>query len=166
MNTHYQLSSDYNYDENNWVLRAGYGILAIAAPVPAYSHTGAFNFVDSEGRELHGDYKYTLTFDKEKLPPVTEFWSIPMYDMAGYFIDNPINRYTVNSFMLENDDFHVADGKLIFYLQPEKPGDPAQAKNWLPTPKGEKFRTTPRFYGPKASLIDGSYKMPLPVRVD
>ncbi len=165
MNKH-QLSTDYNYDETNWVLRAGYGILAIAAPVPAYSHTGTFSFVDSEGRKLHGDHRYTLTFNMANLPPVTEFWSIPMYDLAGYFVDNPINRYTVNSFMLKNEDFHVADGKLTFYLQPEKPSDPEQAKNWLPTPKGEGFRMSPRFYGPEAPLIEGSYPMPLPVRVD
>ena len=90
-----------------------------------------------------------------------------MYDLAGYFVNNPINRYTVNSFMLENGDFHItADRKLVFYLQAEKPGDSNHARNWLPAPKGEGFRLTARFYGPYAPLIDGSYKMPLPVRVE
>ncbi len=163
----WNLGTDFDYSDTNWVLRASYGLQAIAGPVPSYSHTGAFGIVDSEGLPMNGRDNYTLTFDMDSLPPVTEFWSIPMYDLAGYFIDNPINRYTVNSFMLENGDFHITtDRKLVFYLQTEKPNNPDKAKNWLPTPKDEGFRFAARYYGPSSPLIDGSYQMPLPVKVD
>jgi hypothetical protein len=40
-----------------------------------------------------------------------------------------------------------------------------QRQNWLPAPM-EDFRFSARFYGPKAPLIDGSYPMPRPVRVE
>jgi hypothetical protein len=132
----------------------------------AKSHIGGFCFVDARGQQLNGSQRYTLTFDTHNLPPCTEFWSIPIYDIEGYFIHNEINRYTVNSFMYERGEFFGDDrGKLTFYLQRDRPTDPNQAKNWLPAPK-EDFRLVARFYGPKAPLIDGSYPMPRPVRVE
>ncbi len=131
----------------------------------AKSHTGAFCFMDENGQQLNGKFKYTLTFGIENLPPVTEFWSIPIYDITGYFVDNEIDRYTVNSFMYKRDEFYVGpNGKLTFYIQNEKPTDPNQQKNWLPAPVDE-FRFAARFYGPYAPLIDGNYDMPRPVRV-
>ncbi len=153
------------YSENNWVLRAGNGMQAIGAPIPYQSHTAALGFSDSKDRPLDAAHAYTLTFDMDNLPPVTEFWSIPMYDNDGYFVHNPIDRYTVNSFMLDDGDFHIQDGKLVFYLQNTQPSDPNKAKNWLPTPAQGAFRMAARFYGPYSSLQDGSYKMPRPVRV-
>ncbi|KKG07768.1 DUF1254 domain-containing protein [Methanosarcina sp. 2.H.A.1B.4] len=131
----------------------------------AKSHVGGFCFVDAEGQKLNGGQRYTLTLDTNNPPPCTEFWSIPIYDIEGYFIDNEINRYTVNSFMVEKGGFYVDDqGQLTFYIQRERPTDPNQVKNWLPAPAGD-FRLVARFYGPKAPLIDGSYPMPRPVRV-
>jgi hypothetical protein len=107
-----------------------------------------------------------LTFDTKNLPPVSEFWSIPIYDIQGYFVSNKIKRYTVNSFMYERGEFSVdKDGRLTFYIQPEEPTDPNQRQNWLPAPQGD-FRFAARFYGPYAPLIFGTYKMPLPQRVD
>ena len=98
------------------------------------------------------------------LPPVTQFWSIPIYNKDGYFVNNAINRFTINSFMLDQKALDVEDGKLTIYVQKEKPSDPKQLKNWLPAPERE-FRFTARFYGPKMAIIDGSYKMPQPVKV-
>ncbi len=37
--------------------------------------------------------------------------------------------------------------------------------NWLPTP-ADGFRMTPRFYGPKYPLINGSYNMPKVIKVN
>ncbi len=131
----------------------------------AKSHIGGFCFVDLDGQQLNGGQPYTLTFDTNNLPPCTEFWSIPIYDIEGYFVHNEIDRYTVNSFMYERGEFYVDNqGILTFYIQRERPTDPDQAKNWLPAPEGD-FRLVARFYGPKANLIDGSYPMPRPVRV-
>jgi hypothetical protein len=131
----------------------------------AKSHIGGFCFTDAGGQQLNGGQCYTLTFDTNNLPPCTEFWSIPIYDIEGYFIHNEIDRYTVNSFMYERGEFYVDDqGKPTFYLQRERPTDPNHTKNWLPAPEGD-FRLVARFYGPKATLIDGSYPMPRPVRV-
>ena len=58
------------------------------------------------------------------IPPVTEFWEIPLYDREGYFVDNPINRYSINSWMLARGKLHSADGNLVIYVQNEEPKDP------------------------------------------
>jgi len=50
-------------------------------------------------------------------------------------------------------------------VQHERPTDPDATKNWLPAPEGG-FRLTPQFYGPRWSLIDGSYEMPAVVPVE
>jgi hypothetical protein len=157
------LFTDLGYKDTDWLNRARFGYVAILAPIPCGSHTAAFGVKDSMGRLLSGENRYTITFDLNDLPPVTEFWEIPLYDREGYFVDNPINRYAVNSYMLARGKLHTTDGKLVIYVQHEEPDDPAQRKNWLPAPKGE-FQFAARFYGPHGSLIDGSYNMPGVVR--
>lgn len=149
--------------ETRWMDRAIIADAAWGAPDKNISHGGAFLFTDAEGQPFSGENKYTMTFDMNDLPPVTQFWSIPIYDANGYFVANEINRYTINSFMLKAGDLVVKDGKLKIFIQHEKPTDPDQAKNWLPAPK-DGFRFTARFYGPYAPLTNGSYKMPKVVK--
>ncbi len=163
-------------DMNGWKLSSGLfssvddyevmgytGLTAVFSPVPHYSHTAGFLATDAQGQQLDGAHRYTLTFDAKNLPPVTEFWELPVYDLNGYFIDNPINRCAVNSYMYENGDFAVRDGKLTFYIQKDRPTNSDQLRNWLPVAAGP-FRFAARFYGPLAPVIDGSYPMPSVVR--
>ena len=150
-------------DINDYVSQGYYGLTTIGAPIPARSHSGAFGFVDTDGQTLTGASQYTLTFDANDLPPVTEFWELPLYDESGYFVANEIGRYSINSYMLERRDLHVSDGKLVIYIQHEKPTDPNQLRNWLPAPEG-RFRFAFRYYGPMSGLLDGSYDMPGIVR--
>ena len=151
--------------ETKWMDRAIIADAAWGAPDKNISHGGAFLFADADGKPFSGKNKYTLTFDMNDLPPVTQFWSIPIYDANGYFVANEINRYTVNSFMLAAGDIVPKDGKLVIYIQHEKPSDPEQAKNWLPAP-AEGFRFTSRFYGPYAPLTNGTYNMPKVFKVN
>ena len=57
---------------------------------------------DADGEPLDGSkHSYTLTFAKGQLPPVNAFWSVTMYDgKTQLLIENPINRYLINSPML------------------------------------------------------------------
>jgi hypothetical protein len=151
--------------ETAWLDRAVMADAGWAGPDRNVSHAGAFLFVDAAGNPLDSKNRYTLTFDMNDLPPVTQFWSVPIYNKDGYFVRNDIDRYTINSFMVDQKQLHVEGGKLIIYVQNEKPSDPNELKNWLPAPKGS-FRFTARFYGPRMSIIDGSYRMPKPVKVD
>ena len=161
----WMLSKDMGRYGTDYLVRAVVADAGWGGP-EAKSHTGALCFVDTAGKQLNGKHRYTLTFDTKNLPPVSEFWDIPIYDIQGYFVDNKIKRYTVNSFMYERGEFSVdKDGRLSFYIQHEEPTDPNQRKNWLPAPEGD-FRFAGRFCGPYAPLIFGTYTMPLAQRVD
>ena len=57
---------------------------------------------DSTGAKLNGSKSnYTITFPADAYPPVNAFWSVTMYDgKTQLLIENPINRYLINSPML------------------------------------------------------------------
>ena len=151
--------------ETRWMDSALMADVGWAGPDTNVSHSAAFLFADADGEALSGANKYTLTFDLDNLPPVTQFWSIPLYNAEGYFVANEIDRYTINSFMLDSGLLHTENNKLVVYVQTEKPEDADQAKNWLPAPP-EGMRFTARFYGPYPALAEGIYEMPAAVKVE
>lgn len=103
---------------------------------------------DADGNPLDGSkHNYTLSFAAGKLPPVNAFWSVTMYDgKSQLLIENPINRYLINSPMLpdmkKNDD-----GSLTLYIQKDSPGKDKEA-NWLPAPDDTIYLVM-RLYWPK-----------------
>ncbi|NLR40211.1 DUF1254 domain-containing protein [Novosphingobium sp. ERW19] len=156
----WRLQSSLFHDDLDYVTKAGSDDVAWGTPVPYQSHSIAYVFRDSKQQLLDGNRAYTLTLDLANLPPVTEFWELPVYDSAGYFIPNPVSRYSVTSYMLAAGAYAVKDGKVTFYLQPDRPADTDKQRNWLPTARGDTFQLAARFYGPMAPLVDGSYPMP------
>lgn len=119
--------------------------------------------VDAAGQPYSGANKYVMHFDKGQMPPVDGFWSLTMYDAGYFFVDNPLNRYTLS----QRNKFKTnPDGSVDLYLQHDNPG-PGKEANWLPAPKG-KFVLMLRLYWPKEnppSLIDGTWKIPPVKRV-
>ncbi|MFO1088382.1 MAG: DUF1254 domain-containing protein [Hyphomicrobiales bacterium] len=113
------------------------------------------NLADSTGKPLDGANRYTLHFDKDKLPPVDAFWSVTLYDKEGFQVANPLNRFAVSSWM---PFVYNPDGSLDLYFQNESPGKDKEA-NWLPAPKGP-FNLTMRLYAPQASAINGEWDPP------
>jgi hypothetical protein len=105
-----------------------------------------------------GSNTYTMRFEKGQLPPVKGFWSLTMYDEKMFFVENPINRYSMS--MRANPKI-ADDGSLTIYIQNESPGKDLEA-NWLPAPK-DKFTLMLRLYWPNEtppSIIDGSWVIP------
>lgn len=118
---------------------------------------------DSDGQPLSGANKYTLTFADGKLPPANAFWSVTMYKMPeSLLVDNPINRYVINSPMLP-DLVRNPDGGITLYVQNESPGADKEA-NWLPAPAGP-FTVFMRIYWPKPDALDGTWQPPKLVKV-
>jgi len=148
----------------DWLMRAGaakggiYGNDGVEATYP-YTRT------DGAGETLDGSkHNYTLTFAKGQLPPVNAFWSVTMYDgKSQLLIENPINRYLVNSPMVP-DMKKNEDGSLTFYIQKDSPG-PDKEANWLPAPNDTIYLVM-RLYWPKTetpSILpagDGTWKPP------
>ncbi len=93
--------------------------------------------VDRDGQTLDGSkHNYTLTFPAGQQPPVNAFWSVTMYDgKTQLLIENPINRYLINSPMLPGMKKN-ADGSLTLYIQNKSPGADKES-NWLPAPNGD-----------------------------
>jgi hypothetical protein len=143
--------------ENNYLYRMAGAVMGIwghsaeEAIYPSY-------YVDADGEKLDGAHRYTLRFAPGQLPPVNSFWSLTMYEQPeSLLVANPINRYLLNSPML--DDFvRDDDGGVTLYLQHESPGRDLEP-NWLPAPSGP-FSAVMRLYWPKPEALDGNWNMP------
>jgi hypothetical protein len=114
--------------------------------------------IDAAGKPYSGHHQYVLHFSKGQTPPVHAFWSLTMYNGEYFFVDNPLNKYTVSP---RNELKYNADGSLDLYIQKDSPGKDKEA-NWLPAPEG-KFILMMRLYYPKEtnpSVIDGTWQPP------
>jgi len=155
---------DRAFYHGDYLLRAAaalagiYGNDAVEAMYPMTTH-------DVAGGALDGSkHRYTLTFAKGQLPPVNAFWSVTLYDgKTQLLIQNPIDRYLINSPMLPAMQ-KGADGSLTIHLQKDSPGKAREA-NWLPAPDGPIYLVM-RLYWPKEkppSILppgEGSWKPP------
>jgi hypothetical protein len=137
---------DRTFYHGDWLLRAAaadagiYGNNAAEAMYPLAKS-------DKEMTLDGSQHNYTLTFAAGQYPPVNAFWSVTMYDgKTQLLIDNPINRYLINSPMLPGLKKN-ADGSLTLYIQKDAPSADKKA-NWLPAPNGPIYLVM-RLYWPK-----------------
>ncbi|AWY39157.1 DUF1254 domain-containing protein [Pseudomonas putida] len=94
-----------------------------------------------------GATRYSL---KVKDVPVDAFWSISVYNAAGYFERNSQNRYTLNSLTAKRE----SDGSIAVQF-----GDCEGAVvNCLPVTAGWNYMV--RLYKPRANVLDGSWQFP------
>lgn len=147
---------------NDYLMRMSSAVLGIYGNSKEEANYPAY-FTDSEGKPLDGaSNRYTVRFEKGKLPPVNSFWSLTMYELpASLLTANPINRYLINSPM-EPSLVRDAEGGITLYIQHESPGQQKEA-NWLPAPKGPFFMIM-REYWPRTEALDGTWKAPPAVR--
>lgn len=82
--------------------------------------------------------------------PVDGFWSISVYNKAGYFEKNPYNSYTVNNTSAAKN----ADGSITVHFG----GDPKQP-NFIPITEGWNYVV--RLYRPRKELINGTWVFPV-----
>jgi len=169
----WRISSPFGNREfyhGDWLLRAAAakaGIYGNDAVEAAYPMTKEL----PDGEPLDASqHKYTLTFAAGEFPPVNAFWSVTMYDgKTQLLIENPINRYLINSPMLPALK-KSADGSLTIYMQKDSPGADKEA-NWLPAPDGPMY-VVMRLYWPKVeppSILppgEGTWSPPPAVKVD
>jgi hypothetical protein len=158
------LFGDRQFYSGDWLKRAAAakgGIYGNDAVEAVYPMTKAL----ANGEVLDGSkHKYTITFPAGQFPPVDAFWSVTMYDgKSQLLIENPINRYLINSPMLPGMKKN-ADGSLTLYIQKDSPGADKES-NWLPAPNGDIYLVM-RLYWPKVeapSILppgNGTWKPP------
>jgi hypothetical protein len=140
--------------EDDWLFRGAvgwkhvWGDLADELIVP-------FARVDEHGEALSGARRYRLRFEAGEQPP-SRYWRISMYDLDGFFADNPIRRYGIGT-MGERPQVG-ADGSVTVRIQHERPTE-GGAANWLPAPEGGFFLAL-RMYQPDRRMADGTYIVP------
>lgn len=113
---------------------------------------------DAEGHKYNGANKYVMRFPKGHLPPAEGFWSLTMYDDKYFFVNNPLNRYSISA--RQNLQTNP-DGSTDLYIQKDSPGKDKES-NWLPAPAGD-FILMLRMYWPNEtdpSIINGSWTIP------
>jgi len=120
---------------------------------------------DQKGQLLEGKHGYTMTFPKDRLPPIDRslggFWSLTMYDKDYFMLPNsPNGRTNIGTVSLDANELRFEqDGSLKLVLAHEEPTDPDERANWLPAPEGQ-FALIIRAYVPEAGLLAGEYKLP------
>ena len=138
---------DRAYYNGDWLKRADgakAGLWGNEAIEAVYPQTRTNNNGETLDTSKHN---YTVTFAAGQFPPVNAFWSVTMYDgKTQLLIENPINRYLINSPMLPGLKKNP-DGSLTIHIQKDSPSADKKA-NWLPAPNGTVFLVM-RLYWPK-----------------
>lgn len=140
--------------EEDWLFRGAvgwkhvWGDLADELMVP-------FARIDELGEALSGARRYKLRFEAGEQPP-SRYWRVSLYDLDGFYIDNPIRRYSIGNMgeKLQVD----SDGSVTLRIQHDRPASGEDA-NWLPAPEGGFFLAL-RMYQPDERMARGQYVVP------
>ena len=82
--------------------------------------------------------------------PVNAFWSVSIYNAAGYYEKNSLNAYSLNSVTGKKG----SDGSIAIQFG----GCDGQVPNCLPIVKGWNY--TVRLYRPRAEILNGTWTFP------
>ncbi len=122
------------------------GLLALPATETVYWSAKT----DAAGAKLDGNCRYSLS----GTPLDARWWSVTIYDEAGYLVANPANIWSVNGANVALD----AKGEWRVTIAPVKP----VAGAWLPGTKGQPFHLTLRMYNPRKGFRADPAKAVLP----
>ncbi|MEJ8824085.1 DUF1214 domain-containing protein [Variovorax humicola] len=142
--------------KTGWCARSS--TTAASGPMPGGSHR-LQGFHGHGGKPLSGDHAYTMHFTKEQLPAqyATHFWSVIAVDsVQRRVLPNALKRYLLNR---ESKLQYGADGSPMLYFADAQPKE-APHGNWLPTPKGQGYSLTFRFYRPRGDVAARMYVPP------
>jgi hypothetical protein len=115
----------------------------------------AISTTAAAGQPYSGNFRYVMHFTPGEAVSADGFWSLTMYEADYFFVENPLVRYSLSA----RDQLKPnPDGSLDLYIQRHPPGSNLES-NWLPAAE-DKFKLLLRFYWPKQSLLDGSWKIP------
>jgi hypothetical protein len=116
---------------NHYLKRAMVTQIGLGANLPGDA-IYPLNLGDSDDKPLDGANHYTIHFDKDQIPPAEAFWSITLYDLQGFQVANPINRFAVSSWMPFK---YNADGSLTSISRTRARG-PTRRQTGCPRRKG------------------------------
>lgn len=103
-------------------------------------------YLGAEPKQNDGKTPYVLTI---KDVPVDGFWSISVYNKAGFFEKNAQNAYTVNNITAKRE----SNGSVVVHF-----GGDEKASNYIPITPGWNYVL--RLYRPRAEILNGTWKAP------
>jgi hypothetical protein len=112
------------------------------------------SYKDHDGNWLDGANTYRLHVPPN--PPVTQFWSITLYDVSSRALIQ--NNTEITDRSSRQDLTKNADGSVDLYLGPEAPV--GFEKNWIPTLAGKAWFPYVRLYGPTEAHFDRTWILP------
>jgi hypothetical protein len=132
------------------------GLLALPAKEAMYFTAS----VDSMGRKLEGRCTYILEAPALKAGGAIKarWWSVTLYDPAGYLIANRENRYSTGSGNIEAETL-TPNSRWGFRIGPNLPKDPG---SWISTGGIQHFELTLRTYHPADALLRSPETATLP----
>jgi len=134
----------------NYPIRAGVAMVGLGALQPSEA-VYPTTFTDSNGSFLDGQYRYRIHMPSP--PPNHAFWSLTLYDIDGFLVENPLKRYSIG----DRDQLQYnPDGSLDIVIQQQPPDNNS---NWLPAPTGA-FSLTLRIYRPDSEFLSGAWEVP------
>lgn len=122
------------------------GLLALPASEARYYNAA----VDDDGRPLNGHCRYRVS----GAAFAARWWSLTLYDGAGYLVRNDAGIYSVNGGRMADP----AHWEVI--VAPDRPPG-----SWLPTGGIERFELTLRTYLPKSGTLPAD-RLPRIERLD
>jgi len=136
----------------SWLLRASlteYGILVNVKEESVYITTT----LDADRKTMTGGEAYELRLASP--PPVKDFWSITLYDMAtAQLIANDWDKFRIgdNTPGLKYEE----DGSLRLFISPQPPQDADYVANWIPSTaeKDIQLNVVMRIYGPTDEILN------------
>lgn len=122
-------------------------------------HLGAGQFYlmtlrDKDGNALDGAGTYRLHVPPNA--PVSQYWSVTLYDRATHALIRGTPRASRSS---QNPDLQAnPDGSVDVYFGPTAPA--GKQANWVPTKIGGQFEAMFRLYGPQKALFEKTWNLP------
>lgn len=149
VNGPWQTALNYGVKSTDPLTRAAVargGLLALPATETVYWQSQS----DDAGAPLAGKCRYSLTGK----PLDARWWSVTIYDTAGYLMPNPPRIWSVNGANVPLD----SDGRWRVTIAPQRPAD----GGWLPSDAGQTFHLTLRVYNPGKAFMAAPSKAELP----
>jgi len=137
-----------------WFYEASCTSKGMVTKTPGVGSVYLGSFKDNDGNWLDGANTYRL----HVLPnaPVTQFWSITLYDVSTRTLIQ--NNTDITDRSSRQDLLKNADGSVDLYFGPSAPK--GFEKNWIPTVAGKAWFPYVRFYGPTEAHFDRKWILP------
>jgi hypothetical protein len=126
----------------------------MVSKTPSVGSVYLVSYKDHDGNWLDGANTYRLHVPPN--PPVTQFWSITLYDVSSRALIQ--NNTEITDRSSRQDLTKNADGSVDLYLGPEAPV--GFEKNWIPTLAGKAWFPYFRLYGPTEAHFDRTWILP------